>query len=162
MRHFSAPLAGAWDGALAAWDGARQLLSGSRSPVYFPVAAGDPFSVAGHNLTLFAFLVVAAAAAAGAIRSLPKVYGAYVVAMLALPLSFPVSTQPLMSLPRFVAVLFPLFMWGGLRLSGAFHEKSGSARAPADRHGPLRCGLAVSAVALAAFSAQFTCWVWVA
>ncbi len=162
MRHFSAPLAGAWDGAVAAWDGARQLLSGSRSPAYFEVAAGDPFSVAGHNLTLFAFLAGALAAAVGAIRRLPRIYGAYVVAMLALPLSFPVSTQPLMSLPRFVAVLFPLFMWSGLRLSGGFHQESGTSRAPADRRRPRRWSLALSAVALAAFSAQFTCWVWVA
>ena len=33
-----------------------------------------------------------------------------------LPLSFPVQPQPLMSLPRFVAVLFPIFMW--LALAG--------------------------------------------
>ena len=32
-------------------------------------------------------------------------------ASLLLPLTFPVTPQPLMSLPRFVAVLFPLFMW---------------------------------------------------
>ena len=44
-------------------------------------------------------------------RRLPLAYGAYVLAALALPLSFPVGPQPLMSLPRFLAVLFPLFMW---------------------------------------------------
>jgi hypothetical protein len=36
-----------------------------------------------------------------------------VVAALALPLSWPVGPQPLMSLPRFEAVLFPAFMWIG-------------------------------------------------
>ena len=51
------------------------------------------------------------------IRRLPAAYGAYVVGALALPLSYPVGPQPLMSLPRFVAVLFPLFMWLGLWLS---------------------------------------------
>ena len=30
---------------------------------------------------------------------------------LLLPLTFPVTPQPLMSLPRFLAVLFPIFMW---------------------------------------------------
>src|SRR5215204_745031 len=34
-RELKAPLAGAWDGFVAAVDGVRQLASGSRSPVYF-------------------------------------------------------------------------------------------------------------------------------
>ena len=35
----------------------------------------------------------------------------YVLAALALPLSYPVTAQPLMSLPRFLLVLFPLGIW---------------------------------------------------
>jgi Mannosyltransferase (PIG-V) len=147
MRHFAGPFAGIWDGTVAAFDGARQLLSGSRTPVYFKGAAGDPFSIAGHNLTLFAFLVLAAIATAGVLRRLPLAYGAWCVAMLALPLSYPVSTQPLMSLPRFAAVLFPGYMWLALWL---------------DRRRVADWGLAVSAVALVVFSAQFACWVWIA
>ena len=64
-----------------------------------------------HNVELFAFLLVGLVAVVGVLRRLPRAYGAYVVAALALPLSFPVGPQPLMSLPRFLAVLFPLFMW---------------------------------------------------
>ena len=68
-----------------------------------------------HNLALFACLVArrpragrrAAAAAA-------RAYGAYALVRAALPLSYPVGPQPLMSLPRFEAVLFPLFLWLGL------------------------------------------------
>jgi hypothetical protein len=45
------------------------------------------------------------------VRRLPGAYGLWIVAALALPLSFPVGPQPLMSLPRFMAVLFPIFMW---------------------------------------------------
>ena len=60
-------------------------------------------------------------------RRLPLAYVAYAVAALALPLSYPVAPQPLMSLPRFLLVLFPLFMWLGL---------VGVARRP--RRGPLR------------------------
>ena len=30
-----------------------------------------------------------------------------------MPLSYPVTPQPLMSLPRFLAVVFPLWMWLG-------------------------------------------------
>jgi hypothetical protein len=111
FRHFAGPFVGAWDGAVAAFDGARQLLSGSRHPVYFDEAGGDPYVVGIRNLALFGSLILAAVATVGVIRRLPAAHGAYVVSALALPLSFPVSPQPLMSLPRFLAVLFPLFLW---------------------------------------------------
>jgi Mannosyltransferase (PIG-V) len=110
-RHFAGPLGGVWDGTVAAFDGARQLLSGSRETVYFEQAAGDPYRIAAQNLLLFGFMVFALVAAVGTLRRLPFAYGAYVVAALMLPLSFPVEPQPLMSLPRFLAVLFPIFMW---------------------------------------------------
>jgi hypothetical protein len=71
-----------------------------------------------------------------------------VVAALALPLSYPVAPEPLMSLPRFLAVLFPLHMWTAYWL--ARHPR---ARAPV---------LALSSVALAVFTAQFATWHWVA
>jgi hypothetical protein len=66
-------------------------------------------------------------------------YGAYVVAALALPLSWPVAPQPLMSLPRFEAVLFPGFMWLGLWVS-----RGGVWRARA-LNAALAAGLAVAA-----------------
>src|SRR5215207_2985920 len=110
-REFAGPLVGAWDGLVAAVDGARQLLSGSREPVYFTRAAGDPFRIAVVNLMLFGFLVFALVACWGTLRRLPAAYGVWVALALLLPLSFPVGPQPLMSLPRFLAVLFPIFMW---------------------------------------------------
>jgi hypothetical protein len=110
-RHLAVPLTGAWDGLVAAVDGVRQLASGSRTPVYFEVAAGDPFRIAAINVMLFVTLVFAVFACVGVWRRLPRAYGAWVAASLLLPLTFPVTPQPLMSLPRFVAVLFPLFMW---------------------------------------------------
>ena len=93
------------------FDGARQLLSFQRRHVYFAVAAGSPFVAAGHNLMLLAFLLAAVPAVVGVLRTLPVAYGVYVIAALALPLSYPVSRQPLMSLPRFLVVLFPLGIW---------------------------------------------------
>ena len=57
---------------MAAWDGLRQLLSGARHPVYFTQAGGDPFNVAWHNLTLWAFLVAVVPALAGVLRRLPR------------------------------------------------------------------------------------------
>ena len=110
-REFAGPLGGIWDGLVAAVEGVRQIASGARDPVFFEQAGGDPFRVAGMNLMLLATLVFALVGAAGVLRRLPFAYGAYVVAALMLPLSYPVGPQPLMSLPRFVVVLFPIFMW---------------------------------------------------
>ena len=148
-REFAWPFAGVWRGTVAAFDGARQLLSGSRAPIYFRQAGGDPFAAATHNLSLFAFLVAVVPAVIGLARRLPLAYVAYVVAALALPLSWPVGPQPLMSLPRFEAVLFPAFMWLGWWI----------ARGPAWRG---RAVYVVFGLGLVAFSALDTTWRWVA
>jgi len=148
-RAFAGPFVGAWDGTVAAWDGARQLLSGSRAPVYFAPAGGDPFVAAWHNLSLFVFLVPVVPVVIGIARRLPPAYVAYVVAALALPLSWPVGPQPLMSLPRFEAVLFPAFMW-----LGSWIARGGPARG--------RAVYLVFGAGLAAFSAFVATWHWVA
>jgi hypothetical protein len=149
-RRFAGPYGGVWDGAKAAFAGARQLLSFQRRHVYFPAAGGSPFIDAGHNLMLFAFALVALPALVGVLRRLPFAYGVYVLAALALPLSYPVPSQPLMSLPRFLVVLFPLNMWFAGWLA---------ARA---RIGARALVLAASAAALGFFAAQFATWHWVA
>jgi hypothetical protein len=146
-REFAGPFAGVWHGATAAFDGLRQLVSGSREPVYFEQAGGDPFEVARRNLTDFAFLLFALPAAWGVARRLPAAYGAYVVAALALPLSFPVGPQPLMSLPRFVSVLFPVFLWLAL---------------VCEERRVTRPVLVASSAGLAVLTAQFATWHWVA
>ena len=69
--------------------------------------------VAAHNLEFFVTLLALVPMVIGAFRRLPFAYGAYALAALALPLSYPVGPQPLMSLPRFALVLFPLFLWLG-------------------------------------------------
>jgi Mannosyltransferase (PIG-V) len=149
-RHFAGPYLGIWDGAKAAFAGARQLLSLQRTHVYFPQAGGSPFINAGHNLMLFGFLLAALPLTVGVLRRMPLAYGAYVLAALALPLSYPVGFQPLMSLPRFLAVLFPLNMW----LADRLHARAGR-RAQA-------VVLACSTVALGFFAAEFATWHWVA
>ena len=146
LREFAGPFVGVWDGAVAAWDGARQLLSGSRETVYFERAGGDPFHVAAINLTLFASLVFAVVALVGAFRRLPRAYGAYALAALVLPLSYPVDPQPLMSLPRFIAVLFPLFVW----LAVVTEERRIT-----------RYVGVVSAAGLGVFTWQFASWEWI-
>jgi hypothetical protein len=147
-RHFAGPYLGVWDGVKAAVAGARQLLSGQRAHVYFPAAGGSPTIVAGHNLMLLAFLAAAVPMVVGVWRMLPRAYGVYVIAALALPLSYPVASQPLMSLPRFLVVLFPLSIWLGAWL--AAHPR---ARVPV---------LVSSGVLMACFVAQFATWHWVA
>jgi hypothetical protein len=132
-RHFAGPFVGVWDGTTAAWRGVHHL--------------DDPASRA--DVVLFGFLVAAVPAVVGTLRRLPPAYGAYVLAALALPLSYPVGPQPLMSLPRFLAVLFPLFMW-----LGAWLEEGGRVRRAAV--------LAPSAVGLAIVTAVFATWHWVA
>jgi hypothetical protein len=147
-RHFAGPYVGVWDGLKAAFGGARQLLSAQRHRLYFPVGTGSPFVEAGHNLVLLAFLLAAVPAVVGVVRRLPLAYGAYVIAALALPLSDPVSAQPLMSLPRFLLVLFPLGIWLAAWLS---------------EHPRLqRPALVISALLMVFFGAQFATWHWVA
>lgn len=113
FRHFAGPFGGIWDGAVAAWDGLRQLVHGPAPPIYFRAAGGNPLVAAEQNLVLFGFLVLALTALAGVVRRLPAAYAAYALTALALPLSYPVTPQPLQSLPRYAVVVFPLFMWAG-------------------------------------------------
>jgi hypothetical protein len=103
--------------------------------------------IGAQNLMLFASLLLAIAGTVGALRRLPAAYGGYLVVALALPLSYPVIAQPLMSLPRFLAVLFPLHMWLALW---------------ARRRGWQRRVVVASALLLALAAAQFTAWRWVA
>jgi hypothetical protein len=146
-RHFAGPLGGAWDGAVAAWAGVRQLAAGSDGHVYFAAAGGDPIRVALHNLGDFVFLAAAVAALVGVFRRLPLAYGAWSLCAVALPLSYPVGPEPLASFPRYLAVVFPLQMW--------LAAWAGERRAD-------RAVLAVSATLLAALTAAFAAWEWVA
>jgi hypothetical protein len=148
FRSFAGPFGGIRDGTVAAVQGTRQLLSGAREPVYFTAAGGDPLLVARHNVELFAWLVLGTVAVAGALRRLPAAYGAYLLAALALPLSYPVGPQPLMSLPRFLAVLFPLAIWLALWMTGRARRE--------------RLVVGAFAAGLAVYTGIFATWHWVA
>jgi hypothetical protein len=146
LRHFE-PLGAATGGVRAAWLGLRQLVHGSPTPRYFGENGGDPLQVAGDSLMLLGFLVFAVVACAGALRRLPFAYGAYAAVALAMTLSYPLDAQPLMSLPRYMVVLFPLQMW----LARWAGERGGTERA-----------VGVSAVLLGLFAAHFAHWGFVA
>jgi hypothetical protein len=88
-------------------------------------------------------------ALAGALRRLPLAYSLYALCALALPLSYPVEGHPLMSLPRFVAVLWPLHLWLALVLV----RRASWARTAV---------VGVFLAGLAAVSAEVATWGWVA
>lgn len=149
MRSFAGPFVGAWDGAVAAYHGFPQIFDFTNSGFSSTPSVLEAPRVARHNVELFGYLAITVAALIGVARRLPPAYAAYCIAALALPLSYPVETQPLMSLPRFVVVLFPLFMWLGWWL---------------DRGSPARrwVVLAGFVVLLLISVARFATWHWVA
>ena len=116
--------------------------------MYFTPAGGDPFVAARHNIELLVWLALTLAVTIGALRRLPVAYGAYLVAALALPLSYPVGPQPLMSLPRFVAVLFPLAIAIALWMTGRVARE--------------RLVVGAFAAGLVVYTAIFATWHWVA
>ncbi|MHB8491886.1 MAG: hypothetical protein ACYDA6_06710, partial [Solirubrobacteraceae bacterium] len=146
-RSLAGPFVGLWSGAVAAFDGVRQLMSGQTQHAYLAQATGNPLTNASHNVLLFCFAVAAVVATVGVLRSLPLAYSAYTVMALALPLSYPVSSEPLMSLPRFLLVLFPMSMWAGARLTGRPRARAAL--------------LFLSTVALVFFTGAFATWHWV-
>jgi hypothetical protein len=98
-----------------------------------------------HDQSVVGFLaLVAAALALRAVwRRLPFCYAAFIVAGLLIPLSSPTVGDPLKGLPRYLAVLFPLYM---------------GAAAWAHERGVRRPLLLASALLLALFTAQFATW----
>ena len=147
-RQLVGPFTGAWHGVVAAFDGVRQLLSMQTRHVYFPLVGGSPYVAAEHNTIELAFLLAAVPAVIGVLRRLPLAYGLYVIAAIALPLSYPVKPEPLMSIPRYLVVLFPLGIWMAAWL--------------AERPRLRRPALALSVVAMIVFVVQFSTWHWVA
>ena len=109
LREFAGPF-GALPAAVGeAWGSAGDLLTGASRPT-------EPFDPARVHVENFVLLLGVLVATVGVFRRLPLAYGLYVVAALALPLSYPVDDQALMSLPRFAAVLWPLHLWLALVL----------------------------------------------
>jgi hypothetical protein len=147
-RHLVGPVVGLWDALVAGWDGVLQLLSFQRSHVYFPLAAGDPFVVAWHNVLALAFLAAAVPAVIGVLRRLPAAYGVYALAAIAMPLSNPVAPEPLQSIARYLLVVFPLSIW-----AGAWLLEHGRVR---------RVAIPASAAAMALLTAEFATWHWIA
>jgi hypothetical protein len=94
-RHFShaGPLGGIWD-ALTHWT---------------PSGAGVNHAIA-ENAEALAFLVLFVVLTVIVWRRFGAAYGLFAAVSLAIPLSYPSSRWPLLSLPRFGLVVFPFFL----------------------------------------------------
>jgi hypothetical protein len=147
MRHLK-PLGAVTGGVEAAWDGLRELTRDGTARRYLAEGGGSPLDGASQSLLLLGFLAFALVALIGAVRRLPLAYSAYAGVALLMTLSYPVDGQPLMSLPRYIAVLFPFQMWLALWAG--------------KREGRLERTVGVGAVLLGLLAAQFARWGFVA
>jgi len=107
-RHLSwaGPLGGIWDGLVAGWRGLEQFVVGHGTHV----PGANPMHAAAENVQALAFLVLFLALTVVAWRRFGAPYGLFAALSLAIPLSYPSSRWPLLSLPRFGLVIFPLFL----------------------------------------------------
>jgi hypothetical protein len=139
MREFRGPIVGLWGGVKNGLLGARDLVQGD--PVRTPVSSVR------SGLLNFAALVVGIVGVVGALRRLRLEYGAYALASLIFVISSPANALMLKSLPRFLVVVFPIFMWAGWWVSRTGHRTA---------------AVSISAALLAAFSAAFAAGYWIA
>ncbi len=140
------PLGGIALGIWSALDGAIELLIPGLGRSGSSVGSGiSPSLLAVRDIALVGFLIAGLWLVHEASRRLPAAYTAYAACGLALPLSVPASGYALMSLPRFMFVLFPL--WIALALWA--HER--------DRVRPV---LGVFGTLLAISTVLFVTWSW--
>lgn len=99
------------NGARLAFSELRALLDGRLHATLVGTFAHASVDTGWDQLLPFAALVVAAPAVVGVWRRLPRAYGVYVVMAVLLNLVTPVSYEPLQGMPRYLLVLFPLFIW---------------------------------------------------
>lgn len=139
-RYSVTPWEGLWEATKAAGRDAEALVAGVPDN-------GIPAGRYQVNLVAFAFLALAAVATVGCLRRLPVAYGAWMVVSVVPALMTIRAGFPLFAFPRFVLVLFPLFMWLALVLEP---------RRLTER------AVAASAAVLGIFTVAFTAWVFVA
>jgi hypothetical protein len=145
-RHVSpaGPFGGIWDGAVSAWRGLEQFVVGHGTHV----AGANQMHAAAENLQAFVFLVLFVALTVVAWRRFGAPYGLFAAVSLAIPLSYPSSRWPLLSLPRFGLVIFPLFLALAALTSGR----------PRLHNAVVAC----SALFLGVAVVQWALWQWVA
>jgi hypothetical protein len=145
-RHASpaGPLGGIWDGVVAGWRGLEQFVVGHGTHV----SGANPMHAAATNLQALVYLVLFLALTFVAWRRFGAAYGLFAAVSLAIPLSYPSSRWPLLSLPRFGLVIFPLFL--------------ALASLTSDRPRAHTAVVACSALFLGVAVVQWALWQWVA
>lgn len=138
-RSFATPFGGIYQGIDRAIASIGHLAAGDKRPVSLNIWA--------HNIEHVVYLAFALLALAGTFKRLPFAYGAYATVALAFPLAYPARGFPLMSLPRFVLIVFPLFIWLGLAC---------------EKRGLTRYVLALFAILLGYYTVRWATWQWVA
>ena len=110
-RELTFPPVAVWRGTVAAVGGAAWLLTHGVGPIVetkLPSGGFDTDVIA--NLLEFVGFAAAVAALVACWRKLPAAYTLYALAALLFPLLYSSEARPLYTLPRFVAVVFPLFI----------------------------------------------------
>jgi hypothetical protein len=136
------PFDGLWKAIDAGWDGIRQLTG----QVAHPLVETNPDRIAVLNLEDLLFLIVFIWLTVLVWRRLSAPYGIFATLSLAVPLSMAHRSYPLLSLPRFGLVIFPLYIVLGQL----------GARPRADR-----LIIALSALTLGATTVQWAVGEWV-
>jgi hypothetical protein len=110
-RHFGAPNYTVTKAVVAVVWGMRKVISAEYYRWLWEVPRpGSEYSNLATNALNLAFLVGAALLLWYGARRLPRAYSWYALASLAYPLFFPSKYVPLMSYPRFVLTVFPLYV----------------------------------------------------
>lgn len=143
-RHFE--LLGGVTGIVGVLGHSFHAIATAQPDKLFPATNG-PYRGAAVNVVDAATLLFGLVATVGALRRLPAAYGLYAMAALVVFASAPKPSEPLMSLPRLILVVFPLWMWLALWL---------------DKRGRAGVWIACSGVAMGVASMQFATGRWVA
>jgi hypothetical protein len=110
-RELTLPTSAIWRGAVAAVNGVRWLAAHGISPILdMRLPSGGLDSTVVANLLEFSSFVAAVAMLVACWRKLPAAYTLYALAALLFPLLYSTAARPLYTMPRFIIVVFPLFI----------------------------------------------------
>ncbi len=117
-RELTLPTTAIWRGTVTAVSGVRWLAAHGVGPILgtrLPSGGLDSDVIA--NLLEFSGFAAAVAMLVACWRKLPAAYTLYAFAALLFPLLYSTTARPLYSLPRFIIVVFPLFIGAGAALA---------------------------------------------
>src|SRR5450756_18337 len=110
-RELTLPTTAIWRGAVTAVSGVRWLAAHGVGPILgtrLPSGGLDSDVIA--NLLEFCGFAAAVAMLVAGWRKLPAAYTLYALVALLFPLLYSTTARPLYSLPRFIIIVFPLFI----------------------------------------------------